>query len=56
MRASNPGAWARLLADAQLVGDNREAIDACRASLIKTGKAQHCAVTLTPNPKLKAAK
>lgn len=48
MRAGNPGAWARLFADTQLVGDNREAIDACRAAAVRTGKPQHCAITLTP--------
>lgn len=48
MRAGNPGGWARLDADTQLVSDNREAVDACRAELAQTGKVQHCSLILTP--------
>jgi hypothetical protein len=53
MRAGNPVGWARLDADAQFVGDNHEAIDACRAAMARSGKTQHCMVTLAPplNPK-----
>jgi hypothetical protein len=53
MRAGNPVGWAWLDADAQFVGVNREAIDACRAATARSGKTQHCTVTLAPplNPK-----
>lgn len=48
MRAGNPAGWAQLDADTRLVSDNREAVEACRASPAKTGKAQQCVVTLAP--------
>lgn len=48
MRADNPAVWERLSADTRLMSDNREAIDACRAAAARTGKPQHCAITLTP--------
>jgi hypothetical protein len=51
MRAANPAGWARLDADTQLVSDNREAIDACRAAAARSGKTQHCTVTLAPESK-----
>jgi len=48
MRASNPQGWDRFVADGQLVSDNRDAIDACRAAAARGGKNQHCTVTLAP--------
>jgi len=48
MRRGNPQAWNRFSADAAVMSDNREAIDACRAALVRTGKSQRCVVTLTP--------
>jgi hypothetical protein len=55
MRAANPEGWAQLHADANLIGENREAIKACRAALARSGKAQRCSVTLaaapTPSPR-----
>lgn len=48
MRAGNPAEWARLNADAQLVSDNRQAVDACRAAAAERGKVQHCQVVLSP--------
>jgi hypothetical protein len=48
MRAGNPAGWARLDADTRLVSDNREAVDACRATAAKAGKAQRCTLTLAP--------
>lgn len=48
MRAGNPAGWARLDADTRLVSDNREAVNACRDALAKTGKAQRCVVSLAP--------
>lgn len=48
MRAGNPAGRAQLDADTRLVSDNREAVDACRAALAKTGKAQRCVVNLAP--------
>jgi hypothetical protein len=53
MRTGDPTGWARLAADTQFVSDNREAVDACRAALTRTGKTQHCVVTLVPPPSLK---
>jgi phosphate/sulfate permease len=49
MRGGNPRAWERFNADAATLSDNREAIDACRAALARTGKSQRCVVTLTPS-------
>jgi hypothetical protein len=46
MQAGNPGEWARLNADAQLVSDNRQTVDACRAVAARTGRTQRCAVTV----------
>jgi len=48
MRTANPQAWARLSQDAELLKDNQDAMDVCRAALARTGKSQHCVVTLTP--------
>jgi ElaB/YqjD/DUF883 family membrane-anchored ribosome-binding protein len=48
MRAANPQGWAQLTSDANLISQNREAIDGCRAALVRTGKAQPCSVTLAP--------
>lgn len=48
MRRGNPQAWNRFSTDAAAMNDNREAIDACRAALVRTGKSQRCVVTLTP--------
>jgi hypothetical protein len=48
MRAGNPAGRAQLDADTRLVSDNREAVEACRAALAKTGKAQRCVVNLAP--------
>jgi hypothetical protein len=48
MRRGNPQAWSRFSADAAAMSDNREAIDACRAALVRTGMSQRCVVTLTP--------
>jgi hypothetical protein len=50
MKAGNPARWARLSADAQLVSDNREVLDACRAAAARTGKAQRCTMPVSaPN-------
>lgn len=46
MRSGNPQAWAHYVADRKLADDNREAIDACRTALARTGKSQRCVVTL----------
>lgn len=54
MKAANPSAWDRFVADAQLASDNRETIDACRAAVARTEKAQRCAVTLAAPPNLKS--
>jgi hypothetical protein len=48
MKAGNPAAWARLDADTGLVADNREAVDTCRETAAKTGKAQRCSLNLAP--------
>jgi hypothetical protein len=48
MRRGNLQAWDRFNADAATLSGNREAIDACRAALARTGKGQRCVVTLTP--------
>lgn len=49
MRAGNPAGWAQLSGDTQLVSDNRQAFDACRAAAARTGKPEHCQVVL-PSP------
>lgn len=48
MRSANPAGWDRLAADAQLVDDNREVIEACRVEAGQTGKTKRCTVTLKP--------
>ena len=48
MRTGNPQAWERVNADAATLTGNREAIDVCRAALVRTGKSQRCVLTLTP--------
>lgn len=50
MRVANPQGWDRLVADGRLASDNREALDACRAAAARSGKTQHCTVTLAPPP------
>lgn len=44
MRAANPEGWARVVADARLADDNRDALDACRAAAVESGKTQRCTV------------
>ena len=46
MKAADSNAWDRFIADTQLASKNREAIDACRAAVARTGKAQHCVVMM----------
>jgi hypothetical protein len=50
MQAANPQSWNLFVADRQLASDNREAIDACRTAAARSGKTQHCTVTLAPPP------
>lgn len=50
MRAVDPSRWARLSGDTRLVADNGEAIDACRTTAAKTGKAQRCVLAVPPPP------
>lgn len=50
MRAVDPPRWVRLSGDARLVADNSEAIDACRTTAAKTGKAQRCVLAVEPPP------
>jgi hypothetical protein len=53
MRAGNAGGWAQLAADTQLVSDNRQVVDACRAAAARSGKTRECTVTLAPPAKAK---
>jgi hypothetical protein len=53
MQAANPEGWHRFVADTQLASDNCDAIDACRAAVARSGKPQHCTVTLEPPPNSK---
>src|SRR3546814_15315134 len=50
MQAANPSGWNRFAADSQFANENREAIDTCRGAVARSGKAQHCTVTLAPPP------
>ncbi len=53
MRAANPSGWNGFVADTQLVRENREAVDGCRAAAARTGKTQHCALMVAlPIPAL----
>jgi len=54
MKAANPHGWDRFITDTQFASDNRETIDACQAAAARTGKAQHCAVTLAAPSNLKS--
>jgi hypothetical protein len=51
MQAANLAGWNRVAADTHFVSDNQDALDACRTTAAKTGKAQHCAVTVAPPPR-----
>ena len=53
MRAANPQSWDRFIADTQFASDNRQAVDTCRATAARSGKGQHCTVTLAPPPNSK---
>ncbi|MBU1347480.1 MAG: hypothetical protein KKA16_11105 [Alphaproteobacteria bacterium] len=46
MRAAKPASWDRVIADTRLADDNRDAIDACRAAAVESGKTQRCTVVL----------
>jgi hypothetical protein len=48
MRAANPPGWSGLVAETQLVSENQQAVDACRAAAARTGKAQRCPVMVAP--------
>jgi len=53
VEASDPKAWARLVADWTLISDNKSnnaAVAACRATVMKTKKAQECRI-IVPVPK-----
>lgn len=52
MRAANPEAWNRFVADTRFVGDNREAVEACRAEATLTGKTRRCTVAAAPQEPL----
>jgi hypothetical protein len=49
MRTANPSGWNGLVAETQLVSENRQAVDACRAAAARTGRAQHCTVMVAPS-------
>jgi hypothetical protein len=51
MQAHNSAAWTRMNDDAQLVSDNRQTVDACRAAAARTGSTQRCTVTVTSPPR-----
>lgn len=44
MRMANPAGWDRVVADARLADGNRDALDACRAAAVESGKTQRCTV------------
>lgn len=51
MQAANLPSWNRIAADTHFVSDNQEVLDACRAMAAKSGRTQHCAVTVAPPPR-----
>ena len=51
MQAANLSGWNRIAAAAHFVSDNQDALDACRATAAKAGRAQHCAVMVAPPPR-----
>jgi Family of unknown function (DUF6118) len=46
MQSANPAAWHELQSVADIVRVNHAAIAACREAAVKTGKSQHCAITV----------
>ncbi|WP_312083329.1 DUF6118 family protein [Brevundimonas sp.] len=46
MRAAKPASCDRVIADMRLADDNRDAIEACRAASVESGKMQRCTVVL----------
>ena len=54
MQAANPHGWDRFIADTRFASDNRETIDACQAAAARTGKVQHCVVTIPSSNNLQS--
>jgi hypothetical protein len=50
MRAANPAGWNRVVADTRLADDNRDALKACQAAAVASGKTQRCTVMVEPSP------
>ncbi|MBY8826580.1 DUF6118 family protein [Hephaestia mangrovi] len=50
MRADSPNAWDALTHAAELLADNRRAIDKCTVSASKTGKPARCVINVAPDP------
>ena len=50
MASASQQGWARLAAASDLERENRTALDDCRKTAERTGKAQRCSVTVTPVP------
>jgi hypothetical protein len=50
MQAADAARWQTANANLQLIVDNSQAVEACRAAAARTDKAQHCVVTVTPPP------
>jgi hypothetical protein len=50
MRAANPAGWTRVVADTRLADDNRDALKACQAAAVASGKTQRCTVMVEPSP------
>jgi hypothetical protein len=48
MRTGNPRAWAAINEASDLLRDNREAIEKCRATTAQTGKPIRCALEVKP--------
>ena len=46
MKSTNPGGWAVLVAEMNLVEPDHVALIACREAAARTKKAQHCSIVV----------
>jgi hypothetical protein len=49
MQSDNPQGWAQIVAGAKLERENPAALEACRSTATRTGKAQRCLVNVAPD-------
>jgi hypothetical protein len=48
MQSANAPSWARLIDASELARENEGVLEKCRAAASKSGRAEHCILTLKP--------